>query len=134
MGSFSEADVLSTAALASAEGGQDPVDRAIRAAASVKGGPAKFKLVSFAPFDPARRMSEATVSGSSGESLRIAKGAFATVIALTEPSSTAQAAAKELESEGTRVMAVALGAGESMKLVGLIALTDPLRDDSASLV
>jgi H+-transporting ATPase len=134
MGSFTEADVLSTAAFASAEGGQDPVDLAIRAAASAKGGPAKFKLVSFAPFDPTRRMSEATVTGSSGESLRIVKGAFATVIALTEPSPTARAAAKELESQGTRVMAVALGAGESLKLIGLIALTDPLRDDSASLV
>jgi len=83
MGSFTEADVLSTAVFASAEGGQDPVDLAIRAAVSAKSGPAN-ELVSFAPFDPARRMSEATVTGSSGGSLRIVKGAFATVIALTE--------------------------------------------------
>ena len=38
MGSFTEADVLSAAAFASAEGGQDPVDLAIRAAAAAKGG------------------------------------------------------------------------------------------------
>ena len=134
MGSFTEADVLSAAAFASADGGQDPVDLAIREAARAKGGPAKFKLVSFAPFDPAKRMSEATVTGASGESLRIVKGAFATVIALTGPSPTAEAAAKEFESHGMRVMAVALGPGASMRLVGLIALTDPPRDDSAALV
>ena len=134
MGSFTEADVLSAAAFASADGGQDPVDLAIREAARAKGGPAKFKLVSFAPFDPAKRMSEATVTGASGESLRIVKGAFATVIALTGPSPTAEAAAKEFELHGMRVMAVALGPGASMRLVGLIALTDPPRDDSAALV
>ena len=109
MGSFTEADVLSAAAFASAEGGQDPVDLAIRAAATAKGGAAKFKFVSFAPFDPTKRMSEATVTGSSGEILRIVKGAFATVTALTEPSPSAEAEAKELESQGMRVMAVALG-------------------------
>jgi H+-transporting ATPase len=134
MGSFTEADVLSVAAFASADGGQDPVDLAIREAASAKGGPAKFKLVSFAPFDPAKRMSEATVTGASGESLRIVKGAFATVIALTGLSPAAEAAAKEFELHGMRVMAVALGPGASMRLVGLIALTDPPRDDSAALV
>ena len=134
MGSFTEADVLSAAAFASAEGGQDPVDLAIRAAANAKGGAAKFKFVSFAPFDPAKRMSEATVTGSNGEILRIVKGAFATVTALAEPSPSAEAEAKELESQGMRVMAVALGPGASMKLVGLIALTDPPRDDSSALV
>ena len=134
MGSFTEADVLSAAAFASAEGGQDPVDLAIRAAASAKGGPAKFKLISFAPFDPAKRMSAATVIGSTGERLRIVKGAFATVIALAEPSPSAEAEAKDLESQGMRVMAVALGPDAAMKLIGLIALTDPPRDDSAALV
>jgi H+-transporting ATPase len=62
------------------------------------------------------------------------KGAFATVIALTGPSPSAEAEAKELESQGMRVIAVAVGRGTAMKLVGLIALTDPPRDDSPALV
>ncbi|MGO9360715.1 MAG: HAD-IC family P-type ATPase, partial [Xanthobacteraceae bacterium] len=62
------------------------------------------------------------------------KGAFATVLALAEPSPSAEAEAKSLESQGMRVMAVALGSGASMKLVGLVALSDPPRDDSAALV
>ena len=134
MGSFTEADVLSAAAFASAEGGQDPVDVAIRAAAAAKGGATKFKFVSFAPFDPAKRMSEAMVTGSNGETLRVVKGAFATVTALAEPSPSAETEAKELEAQGMRVMAVALGPAASMKLVGLIVLTDPPRDDSPALV
>ena len=121
------------AAFAGTEGGQDPVDLAIRAAATAKGGAAKFKFVSFAPFDPAKRMSEARVTGSNGEVLRIVKGVFSTVTALTEPAPSAQAEAKRLELQGMRVMAVALGSGASMKLVGLIALTDPPREELAPL-
>ena len=79
-------------------------------------------------------MSEATVTGSNGELLRVVKGAFATVSGLAEPSPSAEAEAKELESQGMRVMAVALGPGTAMKLVGLIALTDPPRDNSPALV
>ena len=110
------------------------MDLAIRAAAAAKGEAAKFKFVSFMPFDPAKRMSGATVTGSNGERLRVVKGAFATVSGLAEPSPSAEAEAKELESQGMRVMAVALGPGTAMKLVGLIALTDPPRDDSPALV
>ena len=41
LGAFDEADVLAMAAFASAEGGQDPVDLAIRAAAAAKARRAK---------------------------------------------------------------------------------------------
>jgi H+-transporting ATPase len=53
---FDEAQILALAALASSDGGADPLDAAIRAAskpASVAG----WKLVTFTPFDPARKMS-----------------------------------------------------------------------------
>ena len=57
---------------------------AIRAAAAAKGEAANSKFVSFTPFDPAKRMSEATVTGSNGERLRVVKGAFATVSGLAD--------------------------------------------------
>ena len=41
---------------------------------------------------------------------------------------------KALEAQGLRVMAVAAGEPAAMKLIGLIALTDPPRADSAALV
>jgi H+-transporting ATPase len=50
------------------------------------------------------------------------------------PSPPASAAATELEGKGFRVLAVAAGPPAAMQLVGLIALSDRARDDSATLV
>ncbi len=44
------------------------------------------KLVKFVPFDPAKKMSEATATDSTGATQRIVKGAFAAVIGLAQPS------------------------------------------------
>ncbi len=131
---FDEAHVLALAALASSDGGQDPVDGAIREAAKGKDITNALKLVQFTPFDPANKMSEATATDSSGNTQRVVKGAFAAVAGLAPPSPTATAAVKELEGQGFRVLAVAAGAPTAMKLVGLIALSDPPRTDSAALV
>jgi H+-transporting ATPase len=74
------------------------------------------------------------VAGAGGAAQKIVKGAYSAVIGLAEPSPTANAAAKELEGKGFRLLAVAAGPPAAMKLVGLIALDDPPRDDSAALV
>ena len=79
-------------------------------------------------------MSEATATDAAGNQQHIVKGAFAAVIGLAEASPTAAAAAKELEDKGFRVLAVAAGPATAMKLVGLIALSDPPRKNSAALV
>jgi H+-transporting ATPase len=131
---FDEAHVLAWAALASSEGGQDPVDEAIRSAARGKDAADTPKLIAFTPFDPASKMSEASVADPGGATQRVVKGAYAVVTALAEPSPTAEASANELEGQGFRVLAVAAGAPQAMKLVGLIALSDPPRSDSAALV
>ena len=134
MPGFDEAHVLALAALASADGGQDPVDAAIRSAASGKGVSDAPTLVKFEPFDPSKKMSEATATDSAGATQRIVKGAFAVVIGLAQSSPTATEAANELEGKGFRVLAVAAGPQAAMKLAGLIALSDPPRSDSAALV
>ena len=134
MPGFDVPHVLALAALASAEGGQDPVDAAICSAASSDGISETPRLIKFTPFDPTNKMSEASAADSSGGTQRIVKGAFAAVIGLAEPSPTATAAANELEGQGFRVLAVAAGPKAAMKLAGLIALSDPPRSDSASLV
>ncbi len=134
MPDFDEAHVLTLAARASSDGGQDPVDAAIRAAAAGKAVSDAPNLVTFTPFDPATKMSEATATDATGSQLRIVKGAFAAVIGLASPSAPATAAAKELEGKGFRILAVAAGPRTAMKLAGLIALSDPPRADSAALV
>jgi H+-transporting ATPase len=131
---FDEAHVLGLAALASSEGGQDSVDAAIRLASSQKPTPDLPRLITFLPFDSAKKTSEATATDTKGGVERIIKGAFATVISLTIPSPTATGIANELEKQGFRVLAVAAGPPASLQLAGLIALSDPPRDDSASLI
>jgi H+-transporting ATPase len=134
MPGFDEARVLAMAALASSDGGQDPVDGAIRSAASQKIISNPPKLLRFVPFDPATKTSEAMATGPNLGTLRIVKGAFAVVGALAAPSPTAAAAADELTAKGFRVLAVAAGLPTAMQLLGLIALSDPARADSPALI
>ena len=134
MRGFDEGQVLAFAALASSDGGGDPVDAAIRSTAGSKPITDAPRLLKFVPFDPATKMSEATVSGQDGVEQRVVKGAFATIVGLAEASPAAQAAATELEGQGFRVLAGAAGPATAMKMLGLIALSDPPRDDSAALV
>jgi H+-transporting ATPase len=134
MPGIDKARVLTMAALASSDGGQDPVDNAVRLAASTTASADAPKLLSFVPFDPAKKMSEATAIDSQLGNVRIIKGAFAAIGALAAPCDEASAAAGALESKGFRVLAVAAGAPEALKILGLIALSDPARDDSAALV
>jgi H+-transporting ATPase len=146
MPGFDDAQVLAFAALASSDGGQDPVDAAIRAAAAaqpataapVAAGPRVTpQLLTFTAFDPATKMAEAMIAGPDQVALRVVKGAFAVVSSLAPPppnAAAAAAAAAELEGQGFRVLALAVGPPAAMRLAGLIALSDPPRADSAALI
>ena len=82
MPGFDDAHVLALASLASSDGGQDPVDGAVRTAAAANPVSDAPKMVRFVPFDPATKMSEAMVTDQAGAMQRVVKGAFTTVIAL----------------------------------------------------
>ncbi len=143
---FDAAQLMALAALASSDGGQDPVDGAIRAAGAgissskPAGAPAPFVatplLISFTPFDPANKISEASVAFGCGAPQRVVKGAPAMVMALAPPppASDGTQVLAALEAQGYRVLAVAIGPGATLKLVGFIALSDPPRADAAALV
>ena len=130
---FNEAQILAMATLASSDGGADPLDAAIRAAAQPV-NVARWKLVTFTPFDPTRKMSEAAVMDAEGNRLRIVKGAFAVVAAIAESSPPAAAMVEELQGKGFRVLVVAVGAAELLRIAGVIALSDPPREDSPALI
>ena len=136
MPGYEESQVLALAALASSEGGTDPVDGAIHAAAVRRPAPADVpRLHSFTPFDPARKRAEATAIDAAGHSVRIAKGAVTTLQAIaTAPPQTAEAL-EALAAEGFRVLAVAYGPADgALQIIGLIALSDPPRADAAVLI
>jgi H+-transporting ATPase len=132
MQGFDAAHVLALAASASSDGGQDPVDQAIRAAAARQPVNDAPRCLLFTPFDPATRLSRATFAGPGGTQ-QVVKGAVSALIGLA-PSAPAEAAAQSLEAQGLRVLGVAVGPPTAMTMAGIVALSDPPRDDSAGLI
>jgi len=132
MSGFDRERVLVLAALASSEAGGDPIDGGIRAAAAKV--PLCDRVVRFVPFDPTTKVSEAFIIGADGRDLHVAKGAFEIIAKIASVPTDARQQVDEFARQGHRVIAVAAGAPKALNLAGLIALSDPPRADSASLV
>jgi H+-transporting ATPase len=99
MPGFDNGHVLALAALASSEGGQDPVDAAIRAAAPQSSAD-EPELIDFIPFDPMVKRAEATVRETNGSIARVVKGAFAIVQGLSQSSPTCSTIVDTLQAKG----------------------------------
>src|SRR5471030_3094215 len=56
------------------------------------------------------------------------------VAAIAEPSPPAAAMVEELQAKGFRVLVVAVGSAEKLRIAGVIALSDPPREDSTALI
>jgi H+-transporting ATPase len=133
MPGFDRARVLALGALASSEADQDPIDAAIRGAA-LSVGPAPERLIRFVPFDPATRTAEAVAIDRGGRELRVIKGAFEVIATMAQTPVDARRQVDDLAAQGHRIIAVAVGPRDAMRLAGLIALSDPPREDSATLI
>jgi H+-transporting ATPase len=138
MSGFDDEHVLSFAGLASSDGGQDPVDGAIRAAAARRPIADEPTRVTFLPFDPAAKRAEATVRLPNGDLVHVLKGAFAVIQDLSQAAPAAAPIAAESQAKGFRVLAVAVGPSSGppgkLQMAGLIALSDPPREDSMALI
>lgn len=131
---YTEQQVLILAAEASAEGGMDPVDCAVRAAAPRLAGHPIPRRIAFVPFDPARKLSEGEILGADGQRRRILKGAITSLEAMIPASTDLRNRATELQNQGYRVLAVAAGPPNAVGWAGLIGLSDPPRADAAALI
>ncbi len=138
---FTAAQVLQLGALASSTGGADPVDAAVRSAAPAPSTDLlALERQSFTPFDPSQKRASATVRNANGVVNVVTKGAYSVIAGLVTDGSGGAAKgpiadeARRLEEHGERVLAVAFGPERSLKLAGLIGLSDPPRPDSAPLV
>lgn len=129
-----EDDLLGWAAAASDAATQDPIDLAILEAAHSRAGsiPTVARLA-FTPFDPASKLCEATVQGADG-AIHVIKGAPNAVAARAQPIPTLAEDVERLASGGYRVLAVAAGAEDRIEMIGLLALEDPPREDSRTLI
>lgn len=131
---YTEDELLRLAALACEESTQDPIDLAILESANRKELLAQAPIrLRFVPFDPSTKRSEAVVA-QGDRKLRVVKGAPNVVAALVASPIVFQSDVDRLAKQGCRVLAVAAGENDQLKLAGLVALLDPPRDDSAAVL
>ena len=136
---FTETDVLRYGALASNEANQDPIDLAfLRAAQERKLLQSTERTLSFVPFSPQTRRTEALVQIDGG-TIRVLKGAVETVAEVAGLDAGARVAlrarANDEAQKGFRILAVARAHGEEpFRLAGIVMLYDAPRADSRRLI
>jgi H+-transporting ATPase len=142
-GKFRNEDVALYAGLASSEGSKDAIDATVLGhAKNVIGDRLKqYKQVSFVPFEPATKRTEAIIE-LKGKKIKVMKGAPQVLIALckkTDKKTIAQANKQidGLSLKGCRALAVAKSIDAKMnefELVGILALADPIRPDTSAMI
>ncbi len=139
---FSENDVLVIGALASREEDQDPIDNAIFArvkSLNLHTGMPAYKIVSFKPFDPVAKRTEATIEGTDGSRFDVSKGAPQVILSFVYNKDSVSSMVEELvgdfASRGYRSLGVAgTDAAGNWKFAGLIAIFDAPREDSKEVI
>ncbi|OCB36349.1 plasma-membrane proton-efflux P-type ATPase [Mycobacterium malmoense] len=131
----SDDELLEVAALASRAEDNDLIDLAVMAAA---GQLPAAQVDQFVPFDPVTKRTEAMVRHSDGQTFRVSKGAPQVIAALCDGDAAANEINDVVErfaTRGHRSLGVARTDGDgSWRLMGVLALADPPRDDSAATI
>jgi H+-transporting ATPase len=131
---FSEEELLHYAACASDEATQDPIDLAVFSYMKAKGFQAIHdQRTRYVPFEPATKLSEATIA-ENGQQLDALKGAPQAVAERVSGWADIRGDADQMSGDGSRVLAVAAGKKDALRLVGLLGFQDPPRSDSKDLV
>ncbi|MGB9760242.1 MAG: plasma-membrane proton-efflux P-type ATPase [Thermoproteota archaeon] len=132
-----EDEVLSLAAQASNEATQNPIDIAIINAARKKNSVySRLSRLKYFPFDPNKKYSECFVNHD-GLEKRIILGEPFTIMKMAKYPPNIADEIERLASEGNRVLALASSENKDksdLQIIGLIALSDPIRPDSRMLI
>ncbi len=140
---FTDNDVLLYGTLASREEDQDPIDNAIiaktRNLQALTWALDQYKAVNFKPFDPVSKRTEATIEDKKGNQFKVSKGAPQVILSLaTNKAAISAEVDEDVESfaiKGYRALGVVrTDAQNKWQFVGLIALYDPPREDSAETI
>ncbi len=130
-----DTELLQAAALASRAENRDPIDVAVLAAA---GEPPPVHVEQFTPFDPVHKRTEASLTDSAGHRFTVSKGAPQIISALCPQDDAAtqlEGTVERFAGHGYRSLGVARrDGGGSWRLMGVLALADPPREDSAATV
>jgi H+-transporting ATPase len=141
---FTENDVLLFGTLASREEDQDPIDIAISSQANnidmIRETLDRYQVTAFKPFDPVAKRTEATLETINGSFFKVAKGAPQVILALASNKETMATEVNEIvdtfAEKGYRALGVArtTDASDNWQFVGMFALHDPPREDSAETI
>ncbi|MFX1258593.1 MAG: plasma-membrane proton-efflux P-type ATPase [Promethearchaeota archaeon] len=136
---FTPDDVILYGILASREEDKDPIDDAFfNKFKEINGDASEYDILKFQPFDPVIKRTEATIERK-GQKMKVSKGAIQIILSLvpnkTEISSIIENHGNRFASEGFRVLGVAkTDLDEIWHYVGIVALFDPPREDSAAVI
>jgi H+-transporting ATPase len=141
-GSHTQNEVVLMAGLACQEQSKDTIDTALfEYARAADTGRESYECVSFTPFEPATKKSEAVIS-TGGKRFRVIKGAPQTVISLCKTldelsRQNANQKVEELSRKGYRALAIAVSGNDKpddLQLAGLVSLADSPRPDSKAMI
>lgn len=138
-GDFKKEQLIKMAALASKEEGMDAIDLAAIAYFKASGlSVDSIQRISYTPFSPESKRTEAAISDE-GRKIRVIKGAVQTILDLCGDTASCIAdavsrAVEKYSAKGYRTIAVAASENKQFSLVGLLAIADPPREDSARMI
>ncbi|MBW6415677.1 ATPase [Candidatus Methylacidiphilum fumarolicum] len=133
-----EQNLLLFAALCSDPLGENPIDKAILEKVDELHLSTKelgLDFQHYIPADPKTKMAKAIYKDKEGRQFIVLKGSVSTVLKTIGIDSTEVLdQAKTLETDGSRILAVAYGSPAANTLLGLIGFSDPLRNDAKELI
>ncbi|MFX1388822.1 MAG: plasma-membrane proton-efflux P-type ATPase [Promethearchaeota archaeon] len=142
-GKFSENDVIVYGSLASKEESKDPIDDAffdiVKEKQEIHSLYSNYQLLSFKPFDPVIKRTEAMIKDENDIEFRVSKGAIQVILSLVKGNQEFQEnvnnQGKKFASSGFRALAVAKTNNQNQwEYVGIVALHDPPREDSLDTI
>ncbi|KAF9957621.1 hypothetical protein BGZ72_001606 [Mortierella alpina] len=144
---YSATDLLLYSYLASEFGANDPIEVAVRQAAELQVPVLRnrvatnkvpgYEISHFVPFNPSVKYTQATVQDlNQGTTFKVAKGAPQVIIKLVGGDDAAVRAYVTMAKRGLRALGVArtVAGTDKWTLVGLAAMLDPPRPDSAETI
>ena len=132
-------EVILSGGLASKEESQDPIDLAVLSGLEDASILQSYQVLDYKPFDPVHKLTESTVTGPDGKTFKVSKGAPQVILDLDpekdKKRDEIEEATNEFAARGFRSLGVARtdSSGE-WKIIGIIPLYDPLREDSKSTI
>ena len=132
-------ELMRAAALASKAENNDAIDTAIINALPVSDDIEKYEVLSFNPFDPVSKRTEASIRDGLGKTFKVTKGAPQVIMDLAGMINDERLGAEKVvngfAAKGQRTIAVARDSGDGVwRYLGLLPLFDPPREDSADTI